>query len=61
MSKRLLMKLALVMVTLGAMTLLQGCGEDDDLVYSFVWRSTGFAPTAGTSGVLIQVSSVGAD
>jgi hypothetical protein len=39
MSKRLALKLAVTILAFGAVTLLQGCGEDDDLVYSFVWQS----------------------
>ena len=56
MSKRVLVKLAVMMIALGAMTLLQGCGEDDDLAYSFVWAPTG----AGTASALFTVSSGGA-
>jgi hypothetical protein len=53
MSKRVLLKLAVVMVALGAMMLLQGCGEDDDLAYSFVWAPTG----AGTAPAVFTLSS----
>ena len=57
MSKRLVVKLAVAIITLGAVTLLQGCGDEDDEVgYSFVWVSSGFMPASGTSPAEIQVS-----
>ncbi len=59
MSKRLFGKLMVMLVAVGAMSLLQGCGEDDNLAYSFMWRSAGVAPAPGTSPVMIQVSSAG--
>ncbi len=60
MSKKLVVRLAMAVAALSALTLLQGCiGEDDDIAYSFVWRSTGFAPASGASTVVIQVSSPG--
>ncbi len=54
MSKRIVMKLAMAVMVLGAAALLQGCGEDDDITYSFVW-----APTTGmpNGGAIIYVSS----
>jgi hypothetical protein len=60
MSKRLVVKLAMAVIALGAVTLLQGCGDmDDDIGYSFTWTSSGFMSDPGTSPVQIQVSSVG--
>ncbi len=59
MSKRLVVRLALVIVALSAVTLLQGCCDlDDDFAYSFMWTSSDFQSASGTSPVLIQVSSV---
>ena len=37
MNRRLALKLAMAIIALGAVTLLQGCGEEDDFAYSFVW------------------------
>jgi len=66
MSKRLVFKLALMVAALGAVTLLQGCGDDDSLVYRFVYAPMGLgspfdtapvpgqAPTA--AGASVQVS-----
>jgi hypothetical protein len=57
MSKRLMLRLALVIAALSATTLLQGCGgDDDDLSYSFVWVSGG---SMGSSGASVQMSSAG--
>jgi hypothetical protein len=53
MNKQVLMKLAVVIVMLGAMTLLQGC-SDDDYAYSFIW-----APSTGNASALFTVSSTG--
>jgi hypothetical protein len=48
MSKRLVVKLAVTVAVLGAMTLLQGCGEEEDgLVLRFAWSPVGFAPSIG--------------
>jgi len=53
MSKRIVAKLAVTFIALVAATLLQGCGQDDDLMYSFVW-----APGAmDTAPAVFQVSS----
>ena len=56
MSKRRLTKLALMVFALGAITLLQGCiGEDDDLMYNFMWAPSGSMSTPSTSTSTIQV------
>ena len=59
MSKRLAVKLAVSVAALGAMTLLQGCGADEDgMVIGGVWAPVGFsapaapafAPSTGNGG-----------
>ncbi len=54
MSKRLMTKLAVAIMALGAAALRQGCGEDADVAYMFVW-----APANGTpnGGLIIYVGS----
>jgi hypothetical protein len=48
MSKRLVVKLALTVAVLGAMTLLQGCGEEvDGLTLRMAWSPVGFSPVVG--------------
>jgi len=48
MSKRLVVKLAVTVAVLGAMTLLQGCGEEEDgLVLRMAWSPVGFSPVVG--------------
>ncbi|MGO8926330.1 MAG: hypothetical protein ACLQU3_05500 [Limisphaerales bacterium] len=48
MSKRLVVKSALTVAVLGAMTLLQGCGEEEDgLVLRIAWSPVGFSPVTG--------------
>ena len=44
MDKRLALKLAMAIIALWAVTLLQGCGEDDDVAYSFVWAPPASGP-----------------
>ena len=57
MSQRFVARMAVAIIALGAVTLLPGCGgEDDDFAYSFVWSSTGFMPNAGSAPPLLQVS-----
>jgi hypothetical protein len=47
MSKRLVVKLAVTVAALGAMTLLQGCYEEEDgMVVSFAWSPINFVPAA---------------
>ena len=41
MSKRLGVRVALAIATLGAMTLLQGCADEDDMVFRFAWAPVG--------------------
>ena len=59
MSKRLVVKLAVTVAALGAMTLLQGCYEEEDgVVVSYAWSPInfvsavrfGFAPNQGAMG-----------
>jgi hypothetical protein len=48
MSKRLVVKLAVTVAVLGAMTLLQGCDEEEDgLVLRIAWSPVGFSPITG--------------
>jgi hypothetical protein len=57
MSKRLMLRLALMIAALSATMLLQGCGgADDDFSYSFIWVSGG---STASSGASVQMSSVG--
>jgi hypothetical protein len=57
MSKRFVARLAVAILALGAVSLLQGCGgEDDEFAYSFVWSSTGFMPSAGSAPPILQLS-----
>ncbi len=45
MSKQLLVKVAVAIVAVSAMTLLQGCeDEEDGMVVSFAWAPAGMAP-----------------
>jgi len=68
MSKRLVFKLAVMVAALSGMTLLQGCGdEENSTVFKFVWAPVGFVPgistgaTAGQSvGTAAGQSSAGA-
>jgi hypothetical protein len=47
MSKRLVVKLAVTVAALGAMTLVQGCYEEEDgMVVSFAWSPINFVPAA---------------
>jgi hypothetical protein len=68
MSKRLVVKLAVMMTALSAVTLLSGCGEDDDVVFGAVWMpcipgvtfgSAGFATSTGATGGGGQAASAG--
>ena len=54
MSKRVMAKLVVAIVALCAMTLLQGCGEDEDLAYSFIW-----APSTGNATAVFMSSGGG--
>ncbi len=47
MNKRLAVKLAVVVAALSAMTLLQGCGEDDGIEIGGAWAPIGSVPLAG--------------
>jgi hypothetical protein len=48
MSKRLVLKLAVTITALSAMTFLQGCGEEEDgLVLGYAWTPFGSAPLVG--------------
>lgn len=47
MSKRLGVRVALAIATLSVMTLLQGCGDDDGIGYSFVWAPVGSVAIPG--------------
>jgi hypothetical protein len=48
MSKRLVVKLGVTVAVLGAMTLLQGCNEEEDgVLIRFAWSPVGFAPNIG--------------
>jgi len=49
MSKRLAMKLAVAITALSAVTLLSGCGDDDELVIGTAWAPVGFVPAFGGS------------
>ena len=53
MNKRMLARLAMVIVAVGAMTLLQGC-ESDDYAYTFIW-----APSTGNSSAIFVSSGGG--
>ncbi len=64
MSKRLVLKLAVMMAVLGAMTLLQGC-DDDGVVIGGAWAPAGFvlpsppgfAPSGSAGGTATQTGS----
>ncbi len=47
MNKRLGVKLAVAIATLGAMTLLQGCNDDDGLVIGGAWAPIGSVSLPG--------------
>ena len=49
MSKRLVFKLAVMVAALSAVTLLPGCGEDDDVVIGGAWMPAG----AGTLPMMV--------
>ncbi len=48
MSKRLVVKMAVAIAALSAVTLLSGCGEEDDLAFSAAWSPIGFVPAFAT-------------
>jgi hypothetical protein len=58
MSKRLGVKLALAIAAVSAMTLLQGCGEDDDVSIGLAWGPVGSVPipafSSGFTGATSQ-------
>jgi hypothetical protein len=57
MSKRHVFKLAVMVAALSAMTLLQGCGEEEDrVVFRFVWAPVGFGSFFGFGSTGGQVS-----
>ena len=48
MSKRLVLKLAVTIAALSAVTLLQGCGEEEDgSILSYAWSPVGSTPLVG--------------
>jgi hypothetical protein len=49
MSKRLVVKMAVAITALSAVTLLSGCGEDDGFVIGAAWAPVGFVPAFGTA------------
>ena len=71
MSKRLGAKVTLVIAALSVMTLLQGCGGDDETVYGVAWAPIGSVPipwffggitpgttvTTGGSGAVAQAGT----
>ncbi len=60
MSKRLGMKVALAIAALGAMTLLQGCNEDEGRVIGWAWAPMGSVPlTEFGLGVVVGGSGSG--
>ena len=60
MSKRLVYKLAVMVATLSAVTLLQGCGdEENSLPFSYVWAPVGFVPMFSTGTAAGQNSGGG--
>ena len=60
MRKRLVFKAAVMAVALSAMTLLQGCGEEDDgLVLRSAWMPVIPGVTFGTAGVAVGQGSTG--
>jgi hypothetical protein len=48
MSKRVVVKMAVAITALSAVTLLSGCGEDDGFVIGAAWAPVGFVPAFGT-------------
>lgn len=64
MSKRLAVKLAVLIAALGAMTLLQGCGEEDGIEIGGVWAPVGSMPLIGfgtiSTGGAVQGTTSGA-
>ena len=60
MRKRLVLKAAVMAAALSAMTLLQGCGEEEDgLVFRFAWMPVMPGVTFGTAGVAMSQGSAG--
>ena len=60
MKKRLVCKLVVMLATLGAMTLLQGCGEDEGGVrIGFAWMPVIPGVTFGTTGGLVPTLTAG--
>jgi hypothetical protein len=47
MSKRTTLRLALAIAAVSAMTLLQGCDEEDGFLVRVAWSPVGLAPSAG--------------
>ena len=55
MSKRLVLKLAVMVASVGVMTLLQGCGEEESsVVFRFAWMPVGFSPIFSTGSAAGQ-------
>ncbi len=48
MSNRLVVRIAVAITALCAVTLLSGCNEDGDLVIGAAWAPVGFVPAFGT-------------
>jgi len=62
MRKRLVLKMAVMVAALGAMTLLQGCGEEEDgLVLRFAWMPIIPGVTVGTAGITVTQGGTGGD
>ena len=59
MSKRLVVKMAVAITALGAVTLLSGCGEDDGFVIGAAWAPIGFVPAFGAAPVSVGGSGGG--
>ena len=59
MSKRLVVKLAVMMTALSAVTLLSGCGEDDEVVFGAVWMPYIPGMTFGSGGFMAGVGQTG--
>ncbi|MCX6926546.1 MAG: hypothetical protein NT154_25555 [Verrucomicrobia bacterium] len=60
MRKRLVSKVAVMVATLGAMALLQGCDEENGLVYRFAWMPVMPGVTVGTTGIAVSSGAAGA-
>ena len=59
MRKRLVSKVVMMIVTLGAMTVLQGCDENNGLAYRFAWMPVMPGVTVGTAGITVNSGATG--